>query len=211
MRPRTDVEDIDDPEELRVLYVALSRAREGVTTFRAPKLQRAIKDELIGDRWVITPWGKHDRWKTKRIEIRPDDVEPMRPFSSEELDARSAQEYLRDAARRGDEVELRFDRERTGYEPTPVYTVVHRETPIGETSERFGRQLRRRLAIRGEVYKWPPALTRLQLDGTETVVGLESEGRANGLGTSRLWRRPRVVGMGRLLWYFDGQEETEDD
>lgn len=211
MRPRSDVEDIDDPEELRVLYVALSRAREGVTMFRAPRLGRAFKDESIGDRWVITPWGKDDRWKTKRIEVGSRDVEPMRPFSSDDLDARSVQDYLRDSVSRGDEVELHFDRERTGYEPSPVYTVVHGETPIGETSERFGRQLRRRLAIRGKVYKWPEALTRLQLDGTETVVGLESEGKANGLGTSRLWRRPRVVGMGRLLWYLDGQEESEDD
>lgn len=210
MHPRDDVEDVDDPEELRVLYVALSRAREGITLFKPPKLGRAVKDPSIGERWIITPWGKHDKWKTKRIEVCSSDVEPMRPFASERLDARSVQEYLRDHVKRGDEVELHFDRER-GVERIPVYTVIHEETPVGETSEKFGRHLRRRLAIGGEVYKWPEALIRLQLDGTETVVGLESEGKANGLGTSRLWRRPRVLGMGILIWHYDEREDGNDD
>ena len=211
MHPRVDVEDIDDPEELRVLYVALSRAREGIALFKAPKLGRAVKDPAIAERWVITPWGKHDRWKTKRIEVRSSDVEQMRPFSTDLVDASPVQEYLRDRVKRGDEVELHFERERGSYEQIPVYTVVHEQTPIGETSERFGRHLRRRLAIRGQVYKWPQALTRLQIDGTETVVGLESEGKAHGLGTSRLWRRPRVVGMGVLIWHYDEREENDDE
>ena len=181
--------------------------------FKPPRLSRAIKDPRISDRWVITPWAKNERWKTSRIEIKPNDLDGMRPFGSGlvEADPQAAQLYLRDEVVRGEAIELRFQHERPGDEPIPFYVAVHNGHPIGETSEQFGRMLHRRLAINGTVYSWPSGLSRLRLDGTETVVGLESEGKAFGLGTAGLWRRPRLVGMGVVRWHDDDCKEEADD
>lgn len=207
-RPYTDVEDIDDPEELRVLYVGLSRARHDVWRFSPPPRAPWRKVPAFDDRWVRSSWN--ERWKTLGFEMRASDVSHLRPFGAGFVDSdpAGAQLYMSQHLHRGDLLQLAFSGLEGGGDRFPVYAVSHCDRLIGETTEAFGRSLRRRLSVGGQGPKrWPGHLSGTRTDGVETVVGVESEGAAAGLGGAGLWLRPRIVGLVDVQWF---DPELED-
>jgi hypothetical protein len=200
--PREDVEDQEDIEELRVLYVALSRARDELWTFPLPDAEPWRRDARIGGRWIRSTW--RDRWKTSGIELRPGDLGTARPFGVGivEADSSEAQAYLRNRVRRGDPIDLQLVHVRKAEEGSiPFFAAVHEGRQIGETSEELGRALSRRLRAASGSNRWPDQLIGATSDGVETVIGMTSEGDAAGIGSSGLWLRPHLVGLADLNWY----------
>ena len=191
-----------DPEEFRVLYVALSRSREDLWSFKAPTMALWHKVEKCDDRWVKWPWNQP--WKTLGWEVRPADVESRRPpgTGSAAGDVR-CQERLSTGLNRGLEVQFALTRVRDSEDPIPFYSVKVDSNVLGETNEAFGETLRRRLTRRDGTAKFPPAITNLFMAGVETVVGSAAEGEAEGLGVSGMWLRPRVSGLGRVDWHAE--------
>jgi hypothetical protein len=202
--PHRDVEDIDDLEELRILYVALSRARNDVWIYNPPDTALWRPHADLGDRWVKSPWQA--RWKTLGFEIRPADVDPTRPFGTGcvPADPLESQSYLIHEVHRGDPITLHLVD--TEDEAAPVYTARHCHTPIGETTQSFAELLRRRLKGTRDATKWPRAMEGLRCDGVDTVAGLPAEGHAAGLGSSGLWLRPNIVGLATIQWHTKDEE-----
>jgi hypothetical protein len=189
-------------EELRVLYVALSRCKEDVWTFKAPNTGLWWKPENTDDRWVKAPY--HERWKTLGWEVRPEDVDRLRPPGAAiaEVPVRQLQDVLASEDLVGSPVELRRVHIRQTEEPIPFYALVVAGEVVGVTSEAFGEALGRRLRRRGET-TFPPVMSRVFVVGVETVIGPASEGEVNGLGVSGLWLRPRIAGLAQVDWYAE--------
>ena len=207
--PSRDIEDEQELEELRVLYVALSRARDDVWLFKAPDTGWWRRDSGIGGRWIRSPWNQ--KWKTIGFEIRAEDFESLRPFGRGifQVDAARIQDYLEHHVKPGDPVELQLVHVRESEEPVPFYTAQHEATAVAETTEHFGRLLAKRLGTNRDNRRWPARLTGVAVDGIETVAGSSSEGKASGLGAAGLWLRPRLIGLADLQWYETDNAEGE--
>jgi hypothetical protein len=202
--PKSDIEDERDLEELRILYVALSRAKEELWTFPLPKPEPWQRDPVIGRRLVRSTW--REKWKTSGMELRPGDLDAARPFGTGliEDDPQSAQDYLRDHVHCGESLELELAGVSTTDEgPAPFYAALHAGRRVGQTSEELGRALARRLRTAKEPAAFPQLLGGAICDGLETVVGMASETEAAGIGSSGLWLRPRLVGLADLRWDAD--------
>jgi superfamily I DNA/RNA helicase len=190
----------DEPEELRVLYVALSRSRDDLWSFKVPNMALWHKPDRLDDRWVKWPWK--EPWKTLGWEIRPADIDTLRPPGGgmAKADVGALQTTLAKEQHRGTAVELRLVHVRKSEEPIPFYAAVVGDEIVAETGEHFGEMLRRRLRRRGDV-KFPRLLTNIVVSGVETVVGSSGEGEAEGLGVSGMWLRPRIAGLAYVDWY----------
>jgi hypothetical protein len=198
--PRKELTD-DNSEELRVLYVALSRARDDVWSFKAPNRAQWWKPVDGDDRWVKSQFRKSST--TLGWEIRPADVDHVRPPGAGLVtaDVASIQDRLAVGGLRGATVVLRLFHERRSEVPIPFYSVAIHDEPMGETTEHFGDALRRRLV--GPNIRFPREISDVYVAGVETVVGSAVEGEANGLGRAGLWLRPRIAGLGRLNWHAE--------
>jgi hypothetical protein len=193
--------DGNPAEDARLLFVAMTRARCSlaqivqISTFRW-WLERSL------DRWVrSTP---AERWKTLGFELRGDDTHHMHPAGTYlfHQSAVDVQDRLRTSVSRGDPVRLQLANSDDGAEPSATYVVEHAAGPIGVTSERFGRDLARRLgAKRNTANRWPLTITDVRMEGVDSVAGLDGVGQANGLGASGIWLRARVVGLGQVNWF----------
>jgi UvrD-like helicase C-terminal domain/UvrD/REP helicase N-terminal domain len=192
----------DSAEELRVLYVALSRCRDDVWTFKAPNTKLWWKPEGPADRWIKSPF--RERWKTLGWEVRPADVDAMRPPGAAiaEAPVDELQGLLAGTDLVGSPVDLKLAHVRESEEPIAFYSLMVDGQVIGVTGESFGESLRRRLR-RSRGVSYPPAMSRVFLVGVETVIGPTSEGEANGLGASGLWLRPRIAGLAHIEWYAE--------
>jgi hypothetical protein len=197
--PRNGVPE-DELEELRVLYVALSRSRDDLWSFKAPNMALWHKPDKLDDRWVKWPWK--EPWKTLGWEIRPADVDTVRPPGGgiAKTAVGSVQDRLAKDLQRGTAVELKLVHVRKSDEPIPFYALLVDGEIVGETNEHFGEMLRRRLH-RHEDVRFPRLLTNIFVSGIETVVGLPGEGEAEGLGVSGMWLRPRITGLAYVDWY----------
>lgn len=197
--------DADPAEEARILFVAMTRARNAMAHINAIS-RFGWSLEMSVDRWIRSRPG--EKWKTLGFELRGDDIHYMHPagtylFHESAIDV---QERLRGAVTRGDSVSLRLAHSNDGDDPSAIYIVQHAAGPVGVTSESFGRDLARRLrAKRNTPNRWPPAITGVRMESVDSVAGLEGVGQANGLGTSGIWLRARVVGLGRVDWYEGGE------
>jgi hypothetical protein len=191
-------------EELRVLYVALSRSREDLWSFIAPNMALWRKPDGLDERWVKWPWNQP--WKTLGWEIRPADLDTMRPPGGglAKTDVGAVQDRLALTLRRGMAVELRLVHVRKSEEPIPFYAVLLGDEIVGETNEHFGDLLRRRLRRhRYSDVRFPRLLANTFVSGVETVVGSPGEGEAGGLGVSGMWLRPRIAGLSYCDWYAE--------
>lgn len=191
----------DSAEEARILFVAMTRARDALAHIKEISTFGWTLEPSL-DRWVrSTP---AEKWKTLGFELRGDDTHRMHPAGTHLFHepAAGVQERLRTAVTRGHPVRLRLAQPNDGAEPSAMYVLEHASGPIGVTSERFGRDLARRLrAKRNTTNRWPPAITGVRIEGLDSVAGLEGVGQADGLGASGIWLRARVVGLGRVEWY----------
>lgn len=190
-------EEHDRALEARVLFVALSRARtDCFHADGARSRRRWVRSGEAYDRFVKR--GPED-WQTFGIEVRGDDVHDVDPGGSRALadeEPSEIQSRLLSAVRPGDEVVLDLLGELDfGRGQRPVYAVGHASGVIGVTGQRFGDALKRRVR-RGA----PQQIVDVRIDDLESVAGASETSDAAGLGSSGLWLRPRLVGLGEFNW-----------
>ncbi|WP_275291675.1 UvrD-helicase domain-containing protein [Amycolatopsis sp. La24] len=187
----------DSGEEARMLYVAMTRARDDVLRIDS-HLNSGVRKDRSSDRWAR--YG----WKNQRLglEVSAGDVLPdvpagMRAFIADPVEL---QEYLSDAVRPADEVVLELAGDvSSGPNESPEYVVLHDERPIGTVSRRFRTDLMRFLGWGGRA-TWPSRIIRLRIDAVETVVGSAAAAAGAGLGSHGVWLAPRVSGLGVFLY-----------
>ena len=201
VEPELDPSVENFEEEVRIVYVALSRARDELWKVARPKRAPWGKPDNLDDRWVKSSWDS--RWKTLGLEIKPDDIDPTHPPGHWLVagDPRELQEYLTAEVHRGDTVVLERCHVRQGADPVAFYRAIHEDVTIGVTSEAFGEMLARRLRPKSSDAWWPETISDVFIDSIDTVSGVPGLGEEAGLGASDLWLRPRLVGLGRVNWY----------
>ncbi|MDX3191373.1 AAA family ATPase [Streptomyces sp. MN03-5084-2B] len=204
--PRTDTDD-DPAEEARMLYVAMTRARDDVMRIETPADGRIRKDQVT-DRWARFGW---QRWQRLGMEVDGTDVSREMPPGSEvfEADPVEIRRYLLDVVRAADDVVLeRVDDAVFGLKESPPYRVVHDGRPIAVMSKRFRSDLYSFLRGAGREPRWPARITRVRIDTVETVVGSGADSAQAGFGKHGVWLVPRLVGLG--LFMYGGSTEDED-
>ena len=199
VRPDRGKSESERLEELRVVYVAFSRARDEIWVFPDPPSELWWRDPAIGHRRVRSPWRQ--KWRTTGLEIAADDLASARPFGAGVVDADPAavQTHLARQLTSGDPIELTLHHVRENDEPIPFYTATHKGEAVAETTDAFGLLLAQRLRS-SNPGRWPIRLTGLYCHGLETVAGDRDEGEAAGLGRAGFWLRPRVLGLADIVW-----------
>jgi hypothetical protein len=189
----------DPGEEARVFFVAMTRARCNLFRMEAVDTGGWRRDEASG-RWVRVFPGQE--WSTHGFELRGGDMEHMHPGGTWifESDPIRVQQELQEMPV-GTELRLEL---REGWRDdgqTAHYVLYRGDTPVGVTGADFASALARRLAgWSGAPSRWPIRIEGVRLEGVDTVAGLEGVGEEAGLGTRGLWLRPRVVGLGDVVW-----------
>jgi hypothetical protein len=143
------------------------------------------------------------RWMIRSVEMRGDDVDREEPPGALLLggDTVSIQRYLRESVRPGDPVELRLVKATAVGDPLAFYAIEHDGSAIGLTSRRFGETLFRILKI-SPTWKvnWPVRIEGIHVESVDSVAGTAVASHRAGLGQSGLWLRPRVFGLGDLVF-----------
>lgn len=193
-------DDVDElPEETRVLYVALTRPKRELLHMEIPSFKGLYKHKKV-DRWI----RQYGSWKLNAMEICGHDVHGGDPAGGLLLDAcdpQATQAYIRSSVRPGDRVTLEFIKAAVDGEPRAFYAIIHNGRPVGITAERFGGLLYRVLKLNaGWKVNWPVRIEDLYVDTVDTAAGTNAAGRRCGLGSSGLWLRVRIVGLGHLVF-----------
>lgn len=187
-------ESEDLAEETRILYVALTRAREDTFALSRPEAARWIRNG-DGDRRRMAGFQS---WKTKAVELRPGDVDAACPPEPELSKRLWSGEFT------GEEVELRLQDESSDG-GSPRWTVQCNGEVIGRTSEGFWQGLQRALPA-FSVEKAPRGFVGAYVAFVETVVGSPEESEAAGLGTAGMWPVPRIAGLPYVRWFEKDEE-----
>lgn len=191
-------------EETRLLYVALTRARDTLALLDPPPMWGLSCRKSHDDRWEQRGWGQNS-WKRLGIEFSGDDVDKEYPAVGPGGRAKNVAElhdYLIEQVRHGDAVSLQL------VDASPLtkgvrYTVHHDERIVGLTSKHFADVLDRFLGY----HKWKPGLSYpLQIGGLhvemlDSVAGTPADAERFNIGPSALWLRPRLVGLGKFQWH----------
>jgi hypothetical protein len=198
----TDLYDEDpqaEAEEARVLYVAMTRPRRDLISMDAAPVDGRLR-KADTDRWVRRGWKN---WQVWGYEVSGDDTDKSNPPGGLLLDCnpRDVQNYLRSEVRPGDSVALRLISSSVSGSRRAFYAIEHEGHDIGLTSERFSQLLYRTLRINRRFEpQWPVAIRGLHIESIDTVAATGTTTRRCGLGVSGIWLRPRVVGLGDLVW-----------
>lgn len=200
-RARGRQRDYDPAAEVRLLYVAMTRPRDDIFRLARPNTWYLRKHTSV-DRWYVR--GRED-YVRNGIEASGRDVCHELPAGMREpqADPVKTQRYMVEAVRPNDPVELRRLHDLpTAPDQTPPYGIFHNGRPIGETSERFRKDLWRLLKINPgwKVDRRPFRITGLRVEGLETVAGTSAATERAGLGTCGAWLAPRLSGLGRFDW-----------
>ncbi|MFI1382042.1 UvrD-helicase domain-containing protein [Embleya sp. NPDC020886] len=195
---------VDAAEEARVLFVAMTRARESLYRLAPPEMRFVRKDTATG-RWARGGPARHHRWG---LEVRSGDVHTTDPAGTYgfEADPVALQEYLRTEVHTGDAVILtrvesgHRDGAPDGSMLAPHYVISHAGRAIGATSECFRRDLHTHVHDRRDAAaaRWPRSVSRLRIDTVETVVGSAASAAIAGIGGHGNWLAPRLIGLGRF-------------
>ncbi len=193
--------DYDPAAEARLLYVAMTRARDDLYVLDAPSSWLLRKDRRI-DRWYL---GGRSGWARNGIEVTGADVSHERPpgTGSPGRDAAEVWRYLRSVVTPGAEARLVLPHSiPVAADQSPPYVVEVAGRPVGEVSERFRAGLHRllRRSAHQSVERWPALITGLRVDTVESVAGNPAVTEAAGLGTHGVWIAPRLCGLGRFHW-----------
>ncbi|MEU1211375.1 UvrD-helicase domain-containing protein [Streptomyces sp. NPDC005790] len=203
--------DYDPAAEARLLYVAMTRARDDLYVLDAPNSWLVRKDKRI-DRWYL---GGRSTWARNGIELIGSDVSHEQPPGTEELhqDAEVLWRHLVTDVATGAEAELvLLHGIPVASDQSPPYAVVVGGRQIAVVSERFRTDLNRllRRASHSEVDRWPPLITGLRVECVESVAGSPAATEAAGLGSHGAWVAPRLCGLGRFRWYANESEGNEE-
>ncbi|MFE7755420.1 UvrD-helicase domain-containing protein [Streptomyces sp. NPDC057429] len=202
--------DYDPAAEARLLYVAMTRARDDLYVLDAPNSWLIRKDKRI-DRWYL---GGRSTWARNGIELIGSDVSHEQPPGTDgcQGDAKEIWRHLVTDVSAGAEAELvLLHGIPVASDQSPPYAVVVDGRQIAVVSERFRTDLQRllRRTSHSEVDRWPPLITGLRIDCVESVAGSPAATEAAGLGTHGAWIAPRLCGLGRFRWYADESEGIE--
>jgi hypothetical protein len=194
----------DVAEECRILYVAMTRARDELFRVGVPKTSFPVRKCKPSDRWARYGFKK---WQRLGLELDGRDVHQTDPAGTLGFteDPVAVQLHLQEKVTAGDEV--RIEAEGCGVPGVPpVYTVHHLGQRIGVLSATFAVDLERYLS-RGkghEVDHWPRAITGARVEAVETVGGDGTAGLSAGLGEHGVWLAPR---LGGLTWFTYGDKD----
>ncbi|MFJ4837699.1 UvrD-helicase domain-containing protein [Streptomyces sp. NPDC088746] len=202
--------DYDPAAEARLLYVAMTRARDDLYVLDAPNSWLLRKDKRI-DRWYL---GGRSTWARNGIELIGSDVSHEQPPGTEGFrqDAVELWRHLVTDVAAGAEVELTLLHGiPVASDQSPPYAVVVGGRQVAVVSERFRTDLYRMLrrSSHSEVDRWPPLITGLRIDCVESVAGIPAATEAAGMGTHGAWVAPRLCGLGRFHWHADESEGDE--
>jgi hypothetical protein len=199
------VRDTDPADEARLLYVAMTRAREDMYRLPAPDTRHVRRGRKLPkpvERWFV---GGYQQWVRAGLESTAEDVCHRAPAGAAApvADPVATQKYLRDFVRSGDEIVLRRLHDLPlGNEETPAYGIFHKGIRVGEVSQKFRHDLwcllKQSASFR--VTRWPCLVTGLRVDCLETVVGSPAVTERHGLGDRGVWLAPRIFGLGRFDW-----------
>ncbi|WP_405639648.1 UvrD-helicase domain-containing protein [Streptomyces uncialis] len=209
-RVRKKKYDYDPAAEARLLYVAMTRARDDLYVLDAPSSWLVRKDRRI-DRWYL---GGRSTWARNGVEAIGADVSHEQPPGREGLgeDAAELQRHLLTEVAAGARAELvLLHGIPVAADQSPPYAVVVDGRRVATVSERFRTDLHRllRRSAYSTVDRWPPLISGLRVDGVESVAGAPAATEAAGLGSHGAWVAPRLCGLGRFHWYTDGSEGDE--
>ncbi|MFC4035739.1 UvrD-helicase domain-containing protein [Streptomyces polygonati] len=202
--------DYDPAAEARLLYVAMTRARDDLYVLDAPATWQLRKDKRL-DRWYL---GGRSSWARNGIEMLGDDVSHEQPPGAEDLheDCAKLLTHLRTDIVSGCPAELVLLHDiPVAADQSPPYAVVVRGQRIAVVSERFRTDLARMLhrGAHTEAQKWPPVITGVRVDCVESVAGSSAVSEHAGLGAQGVWLAPRLCGLGRFQWYHDRSSEAD--
>lgn len=193
MPPDLGADHDECAEETRVLYVALTRARQWIGVMNAPDTQ-GMRPHRATQRWIHTKFRGKSRF-IDAIEFRPEDTEHSLPPGLQGDQANESfagvQHYIRDSVRPGDEVSLSCDADVSGDDK--IYRIEHRGETVGQVSAQCVATMHRTLGTR-----LPCSVHGLHVDCVATVAGSPAEGGRHGLGRTGLWLAVRMIGMGQL-------------
>lgn len=194
-------QDIDGlAEETRVLYVALTRPKRELLLLESSK-NKGLRKDADTNRWV-RKYG----WKTNSIEVCGKDIhssDPAGGYVLENCDPVATQAYIRSNVRVGDSVTLHRVNVLLDGKARTFYAVKHAGHVVGVTTEEFSYLLYRILTPRNP-WNWPSQLDKLYVEAVDTVAGTDAASKRCGLGSSGMWLRVRVSGLGHCV--FAGNE-----
>lgn len=186
------------PEETRVQFVAMSRAREDLFIAEEPACTgRIYPSRRDAGRWI----RNGPRWSTWGFEIKTTDVHREDPPGAYlvGLEVGAIQHYLLGKVSRGDKVILRLISATAAGTPRAFYKIEHNGQVIGVTGDSFGEQLARRLgADWRDSMSWPATIADVYVEGVCSVAGTPAASQNAGLGSTGFWLAPRIVGLGSL-------------
>lgn len=182
--------DEDGGERVRVLYVALTRARSLVLRAIGPEDRRVIpvKNSPSPVRWCRAASKKG----ISGFEFRVDDIDKTVPPGD---DPAQTQDHVRLRVRPGDPVTFDLDIDRSSSE-LPIWKILHEDVPVASTSIDFGTALTRRIGTLKSGKRWP-ALSHARVEAVSTVAGGPQPSQAGSRG---LWLAPACRGMLSLDW-----------
>jgi hypothetical protein len=196
---------VEQAEETRLLYVAMTRPRDLVLRLELPNdlMWGVLKNHAI-ERWVKRHPGRTFRGRRYGMEVTGDDVEAEDPAGTTGFVARphELQALLGSAVHPGSRVVLtRIGA--LGIHGVPRYAVEHDGVWIGVTSASFAKALR--VEVGSGAHTWPDRVEDVWIDCVESVTGSQAAGRNHNMGEFGVWLRPRIVGLGRFVWPKKGQ------
>lgn len=207
VEPVVPLGEPDLAEEARVLYVAMTRAREDLMRLRSPAAGHSYvkKDAQRGrdPRWAR--YVKANRNWRLGLELRGGDVHTVHPPGTQvfSADPRELQGFIASGMSSGDDLLLsRAEDASDEVGRIPHYVLSHLDRPVGIASETFRADLQRHLRFgpRTPFSAWPERISDIRLDTVETVHGSEAAAVNAGLGEHGIWLAPRPVGLGRFHW-----------
>jgi DNA helicase-2/ATP-dependent DNA helicase PcrA len=188
-----------DPDgEMRVMYVALSRARDELFVCRPPK--EAIRtSESRSGRWAVHTFRGGKRYPCG-MEATSEDVDVMQPAVGKDGDGAAVQHRLLGADVPGLSVTAVREDDTPVEAPRYRLWLTDEDVLIGRTSEHFGRALRSTFGPRRAGQVWPRRINGLAVASVETVAGDPDYTRRAGLAGSGLWLVPRLTGLAWPDW-----------
>jgi hypothetical protein len=189
---------LEMPEEVRLLYVALTRAKAELLRMDSPNTWGLSSKRNPFERWVRrgTP---PKQWMIRQVEICGRDSfhqDPAGGFAIK-VHAVETQKYIAEVVQAGDPVTLVRVASSDSGEPRVYYTIEHEGRQVGVAD--VGVLLFQLLNRNGWV-RWPDRIDGLFVECVDTVAGTSPAGERVGLGSSGIWLRVRAFGLGRLIW-----------
>lgn len=176
--------DVDPVMEVRVTYVALSRARQRIARLRPLDEKWLRKSKGEDPRWYVSG---HKKWMVRRLELRNTDLDRRSDVS------RAGTDDLMPLV--GVNLDFRLDPDRSSLR-APVYQVNAGGRPIGHTSLAFGESLAQLNGdLTGRRRSWPG----LRGGYVESLITVASDPGEPGAGSYGLKLSPAMSGLVTLV------------